>query len=342
MEQRIYSLDILRFFSAIFVVIFHFLLINFHYNINFEIISSIAVEIFFVLSGFVLAPQLLNFFELNKKKYLKVFLLRRWLRTIPAFWISLIFMSSITYDFNFYDFFLYALFFQNLFNNINNFDYFIIAWSLAIEEWFYIIFPIYIIYFSKIFKKIKISKPLFFSLLFIIFFLILKIFHYSGINNWGETERKIVIFRLDSICYGFILFLFYKKLEQFNSFLMLLFLIIFLYLQYISYFKIVFEFNYLFKIIFSLVTAITSSLIILLFVKFNSLTNHIPNYLSLWMGNISYSMYLFHLPLILLMSKYVTNNYLLFILYFTIQIFFSILFFNYFEKPILRMRPKYK
>ena len=274
MEQRIYSLDILRFFSAIFVVIFHFFIINFHYNINFEIISSIAVEIFFVLSGFVLAPQLLNFFKLNKKKYLKIFLLRRGLRTIPAFWISLIFMSLIIYEFNFYDFFLYALFVQNLFNNINNFDYFIIAWSLSIEEWFYLIFPIYIIYFSKIFKKIKINKPIFFSLLFIIFFYLLKIFHYSGIDNWGETERKIVIFRLDSICYGFILFHFYKKLKQFNNFLILLFLLFFLYLQYISYFKIVFEFNYLFKIIFPLITAITSSLIILIAVIVNQLSKN--------------------------------------------------------------------
>ena len=67
-------LNIYRYFAALIVCISHYIL---HWNksVYFEFTAILGVELFFILSGFVLAPQILRL-EKNPRKNLKTFLLR--------------------------------------------------------------------------------------------------------------------------------------------------------------------------------------------------------------------------------------------------------------------------
>ncbi len=94
---------------------------------------------FFVLSGFVLAPQILMCFE--RPTLFPTFLARRWMRTIPVYLLALVCISLVTGKLGSDDFLRYAIYSQNLFRQSNATDYYSIAWSLSVEEWFYILFP---------------------------------------------------------------------------------------------------------------------------------------------------------------------------------------------------------
>ena len=96
MENKRYSsIDQLRFIAAICVALSHLIIFKKGYEINFEIISSIAVEVFFIISGFVLAPQIINILKQNSLYNYKIFILRRWYRTIPLYVLSLILLSIL-------------------------------------------------------------------------------------------------------------------------------------------------------------------------------------------------------------------------------------------------------
>ena len=82
MSGRVASLDLLRGMAAFAVAIPHFLM--FH-NIDAEgaeTMSILGVEVFFVLSGYVLAPQLLALAERPSWHNLGVFWVRRWMRPL--------------------------------------------------------------------------------------------------------------------------------------------------------------------------------------------------------------------------------------------------------------------
>ena len=58
-------------------------------------------------------------------------------------------------------------------------------------------------------------------------------------------------------------------------------------------------------------------------------------------ANISYSMYLFHIIVIPFAIKLSENVFYSFFIYICILKVISILFYFYFEKPILKIRPRY-
>ena len=89
-NKHFYGLDLLRGISGYGVAICHFYAFVYQ-NVFLEYLSFIFVEFFFVLSGFVLFPQLLKI--LDNKKNLVVFYKRRWLRTLPLYFICLVIIS---------------------------------------------------------------------------------------------------------------------------------------------------------------------------------------------------------------------------------------------------------
>ena len=109
--------------------------------------SFLFVDMFFVLSGFVLYPQLTKIY--NNKKNLKIFYMRRWLRTLPIFFVALVTFSIVFNNFN-YDTLKYLFFVQKIYPDFLKLDYMTIAWSLSIEEWFYFLFPLVLIFFRKL------------------------------------------------------------------------------------------------------------------------------------------------------------------------------------------------
>ncbi len=209
--SRVVGLDILRSIAILTVVLEHgeyLLPKRFHSiydRINFIHIDG--VSIFFVLSGFLIGGILIK--TINKTDFsrhdLLQFWIRRWFRTLPNYILILLVVLSarlvIFHDFGEFNY-TYFLFLQNAFSAHPSF--FAEAWSLSVEEWFYMLFPLacFIIYKSGVSK----SRALIASLmLFLIFPMVLRIWKFEsgiGIDDFSRQYRKVAFLRLDSLMYG--------------------------------------------------------------------------------------------------------------------------------------------
>src|ERR1700704_6219699 len=138
--KRIAALDLIRGIAAFSVAVPHYLMLGSDAPAA-EVTSVLAVEIFFALSGFVLAPQILFCMQRRHWGDVGIFLVRRWMRTIPPYLFALILISTMAGELFSADFFRYAFYVQNLFQQANLNDYYSIAWSLSVEEWFYVSLP---------------------------------------------------------------------------------------------------------------------------------------------------------------------------------------------------------
>ena len=149
----------------------------------------------------MLGRQLDDCFKSKSFTTLKTFFLRRWLRTIPIYLIVLVLLISVSQRVSLENFFHHITFSFSFFSYDIKDMFFVAAWSLAVEEWFYIIFPtLGLIAIKKDFSKKK------FIIIFIIFFFLLKILYdlISDINY-----HRITLFRLDSIALGYITYIYY-------------------------------------------------------------------------------------------------------------------------------------
>ena len=138
--KRSASLDFLRGGAAFAVAIPHYLTLNAPFQPFAEASAIAGVEVFFVLSGFVLAPQIVDWVVGRPWRNLGVFLIRRWMRTIPPYVVALVVIALMTGNLLTADFVRYLFYVENLFVSANHTDFYPVAWSLAVEEWFYVLF----------------------------------------------------------------------------------------------------------------------------------------------------------------------------------------------------------
>jgi len=93
-EKRVFGLDLMRALAIIFVVIGHGGWILDKANTNFPWIRFIdGVELFFVLSGFLIGGILIKIFQNTESLNLNTiwdFWIRRWFRTLPNYYLVLV------------------------------------------------------------------------------------------------------------------------------------------------------------------------------------------------------------------------------------------------------------
>ena len=332
-----YSIELLRGILATSVAICHYYLSYFN-SIHLELISSLSVEIFFVISGFVLAPQIIKIFEINKFSNFKIFLFRRFLRTLPAYFFYLGIISLILGKIFSLDFFKFFFFIQNFFKINLESDYFPIAWSLSVEEWFYLLFTPILLFSKKIFNIKNIFK---FIILWFSFFYLLKFIYFSFNDfNWGEDIRRVTIFRLDSIVIGLLFYLFKDKflsiLKKYNYFLLPLIIILYFFI----FFNLSTRNIFIVEIIFFTIS-ILAVLSLALFISNEKLFSSKLNNFSYLFGSISYSIYLSHMLLIIIIKSkesieinIVYYLFILFLLSFTSR--------KFIEEPFLKNRPRFR
>ena len=127
--KRSASLDFLRGAAAFAVAVPHYLTANAPFSPTVEAVAVASVEVFFVLSGFVLAPQIVDWVIGGPWRNLGVFLARRWMRTIPPYLAALVVVALMTGNLFTADTLRYLFYVENLFRSDNAVDFYPVAWS---------------------------------------------------------------------------------------------------------------------------------------------------------------------------------------------------------------------
>lgn len=212
-RDRIFGLDILRAAAIIFTLFGHAALTMPHsvQKWTFTLIPVDPVNLFFVLSGFLIGRILIKDFTKNglTAQGFGKFWFKRWMRTLPAYFCVLIILAYFYGRFSIEglkSIARYVIFVQNF--AWDQPEFFTESWSLSIEEWFYLLIPIFILLFSKLFKA-DVRKAIFATAIsFIIFFLFYRVYKFynmppwTGHKAWEYAFRMQVTTRLDSIMYG--------------------------------------------------------------------------------------------------------------------------------------------
>jgi peptidoglycan/LPS O-acetylase OafA/YrhL len=299
--ERAPSLDLVRGLAAFVVAIAHFFIYRHIRPDIFETLSVLAVEVFFVLSGFVLAPQIIACVQAGKVRSLGIFFVRRWMRTIPAFILALVCISAISSDLHIGDMARYALYVQNLFSQSNQVDYYPVAWSLSVEEWFYVVFPLLLFSGAVVCGRPDLKVIAIITVLFITAISVLRWLE-GDYAHWGSEIRRVVAFRIDSIAYGVLLFLMLGSLARQSTRPVLIVIGFVLFVGIAAFaFQLTLEIALKEEVsaehIFPFAAALFGSSIIILFWLLDSIVRRSRRLkeTALCLGRISYSVYLIHL-----------------------------------------------
>lgn len=346
------GLNGLRAIAAIVVFLFHFdiaftkkvgLTCYTIYHSNYQ--ASLAVTLFFVLSGYLISFLLLKEKEKFKTVNLKFFYLRRILRIWPLYYLIIIctfLFNKIFYQYNIFHgttikpSLLYVLLGGNFVEPffLHNITYYIapltILWSLCVEEQFYLFWPI----------LIKNSKNILRSLLiFLSIFIIFKLY-----TRFFLPENFLAVFdltRLDCMAIGSIgaVIVGNKKIMAiiYNKVIQLISWIIF-----ISAFIIPLH---IFSFIDQDVYAVTFLIIILNLANNEHSLVSLENRLLVFLGKNSYGIYMYHMLIFYVLVKfmplmpnklYVYFSSLVFI--FTLVILIAYLSNKFFERYFLNKK----
>lgn len=196
-KGRNFGLDVMRATAILLVVFAHYFA-----STPLQAGGLPGVEIFFVLSGFLIGDILIRSLQEQgaTPATLRTFWMKRWFRTLPNYAFFLLFhllcfvVVSSQLPPNWY---LYPLFLQNFFHP--NPGFFSESWSLAVEEWFYLLFPLLALFLNRS-PKLNLRALLAAVLFFLTVPLILRCF---ACRIWDlQTIRMIVPLRLDTMMYG--------------------------------------------------------------------------------------------------------------------------------------------
>ena len=320
----------------------------------------IGVEIFFVLSGFLIGRIMLGLFldkDYHPRK-LQYFLVRRWFRTLPNYYIILVvniliaiylgreLPESLPY---------YFLFLQNFTSGMNLF--FTESWSLPIEEFAYVIGPLllYLIAIPK-WRCSQEKRFLWVTLAIIMFFIGTKfVYHFSEgtstMDIWNIELKAVVGYRIDAIYYGVLAaFIAYKYPSNWKSFRKEIFIIGFIAFALLHTFIANFNWNTESQpLLFNVFYFPICSLLIATALPFLSEWRNGPIFILkpiTFISLISYSMYLLHYSIVLQLMRYELNidpdtslfKWIFSIGYLAITILLSFALYNFYEKPMMDLR----
>ncbi|MDA0176174.1 acyltransferase family protein [Mesoflavibacter profundi] len=361
-KHRIFGLDVVRAIAILLILCSHSTILLFPNSeatlVKFiQFFGTIGVDIFFVLSGFLIGTILIKHIESNqiKPRHFVQFWVRRWLRTLPNYYLILVINIGLAFLYKTEipnQLFHYFFFLQNGFHPMP--DFFTESWSLTIEEFAYLLGPILLMLIALFVKRLNKWSFLIMTFIVIIAFILSKIiFHFNTINiiqdfNWSHSLRKVVITRIDSIYYGFIgAFLsmyyttFWNKIK-YKSFILgsLSFVII----HAIIFINKLNPDNYLqfFNIWYLPLVSISILMCFPLVSNWKKQTNSIITKISLW----SYSLYLVNYSIVLLTFKHIVNlehssgifKLIILIGFWSISFVLSYILYTYFERPIIEFR----
>lgn len=204
-KGRVFGLDFLRALAIGGVLISHLQLVFWGGNSALAIAGTLGVELFFVLSGFLIGGLLLEIVERGPSfRALAIFLVRRWMRTIPLYylWLVVLVLCGTWPNAPQWPWFFLTLT-QNLAWPMTS-SWYDVSWSLMVEEWFYLLFASLLIGLAGVMRgsrAVWISCAIFICVPLLARWLVDD----AGAADWDTRIRKVVVLHLDAIAYGVVL-----------------------------------------------------------------------------------------------------------------------------------------
>ena len=298
------EIDALRAIAVVGVVIYH-AKVHFFNSLLFPG-GYYGVDIFFIISGYLITGIIIKETDENSKFSFKKFYIRRARRILPALfftiiislplaWYSLMPYSLVEYSKSI----LYTIsFLSNFFFYITGLEYGAVSgllkpllhtWSLSVEEQFYIFFPILLIFFNKFFKK-EIFNPI----LIIAFISLIFSQYFYTINQ--NLNFYFLPSRIWELLFGSLIFIYQKndsvEISNILSDILCILGLIFILISFNNFYEINPS-----PSIKTLIPIIGSALIILFAKKEAVVTKLLSNKFITSIGLVSYSLYLFHYPI---------------------------------------------
>jgi peptidoglycan/LPS O-acetylase OafA/YrhL len=212
-NHRIFGLDVMRAVAIMMVLCSHALWLvpksDTFFSDLLALLGFFGVEIFFVLSGFLIGRILYNSYLAAPFRLSGVwfFLKRRWFRTLPNYLllllINILLAAFIGYDIA--HMWRYFVFMQNFGWPMTPF--FPESWSLSVEETAYLSLPLFLWMFSALTARSKSAIFLLTVLFLLCCGFIFKINYHLGQQNntleqWNLSLKAVVIYRFDAIVTG--------------------------------------------------------------------------------------------------------------------------------------------
>lgn len=292
-----FDIQYLRAFAVLLVVVHHA-------KADFFPNGYLGVDIFFVISGFLIIPKIANILESDLKviqvsrlQKLKNFYLQRFLRLTPALSVFIIFNlililglgSVFNYKDNVFQSLLGLIGLGNVGSHTFAPDYFhsrpssaYHLWSLSVEEQFYLLIPIFTLLLARI--RIIIWLTMIGVLSFIAFLYVFQ----GNESNYFFISYYSPALRLWEFIFGGLIAINKLRLKKSPKMLILLFVIVIALLPQVKISERV-----------AIVSIVLGTCIFLISDQVKWDKPLIENILA-WIGDRSYSIYLYHLPLVFL------------------------------------------
>lgn len=351
-SNRFPGLDLFRSIAIILVILEHGSYFDFsrrpdRYDAQF---FFNGVELFFVLSGFLIGRILIRQLHYTNQPATQLyhFWIRRWLRTLPLYFAALFANVLLVYagwmignkDTISWRFLVFLQNFRWYFNG-----FFMESWSLAVEEWFYLLFPAVLLLLCKWWPF---RTSFLMAAAAILIFSVGYRWHISPLVNnaeqWDMLLRKLVLCRLDALMVGCLLAWGWENhrpwLTRFRVPLFIFGLLVYLSVLVMPGFP---NSSY-FRLAYLSINAMAIGCMLPLFACLPAIGTW-PQRMIATISKLSYSMYLVHaivLGLMLHNPLLNTGHYWLnLLLYCTATTALSSLTFRFIEKPVLQFRDRH-
>jgi peptidoglycan/LPS O-acetylase OafA/YrhL len=196
-NDRLYSIDLIRFIAALYVVFYHYgfrgfakdnmSILQFSELESFSKYGYLGVDLFFIISGFVIIMSVRNSDLID-------FGISRFTRLYPAFWVSVALTALVTF---FYGGIIYNVSLKQVLFNLTMLNGFFgvehvdgVYWSLVVELKFYFLIAI-VLFFNKL-KHIKIFGYILLAISILQLFLpfadaprFLQVIYYATFARWS-------------------------------------------------------------------------------------------------------------------------------------------------------------
>lgn len=325
------DISFLRAFSVIAVLLYHFKFNSFKGGF-------IGVDIFFVISGYLMTKIILTSFSKGNFKLLD-FYTKRVARIFPALLFMISSFLAIIYFILPTQFIAYlkscfssSLFFSNIYYYLNSgyfdtssqFNFLLHTWSLSVEWQFYMIFPLLLL----LLRKTYTTQPKLFNILFFLF--IVLSFVIMTIHNKKDNALSFFMFYTRSweMMSGGLAFLYEKNIQKLKSnYKNIVVIICILTLSACVY--TITSYSVKWPSYLTVLPVASTSLILLL----NTDLKFFKSKTVRFLGNISYSLYLWHWPFYVLSLYFGLHEQISHkIIFITLSLIFAVVSYYLIEK----------